>query len=152
LGGSRKEQTTMKLNIPEQSAPSADATPSHPRKLKKVISALPNSNMGELTKQTFLILRDLNRQTMPNKHRLEDLEMLRVLTREIFNNLKKYFINRTLPLQEKRQKIINLNQTLLQELIYAYEIIAYETANNIYSTTLDKTLHTATYRAIHTLS
>ncbi len=74
----------MKLNIPEQSAPSKDATPNHPRKLKKVLSALPNTNMGELTKQTFLILRDLNRQAMPNKHRLENLEMLRVLTREIF--------------------------------------------------------------------
>lgn len=142
----------MKLNIPEQSAPSADATPSHPRKLKKVISALPNSNMGELTKQTFLILRDLNRQTMPNKHRLEDMEMLRVLTREIFNNLKKYFINRTLPLPEKSQKIINLNQSLLQELIYGYEIIVYEAANNIDSKIDDKTLSTAICRAINYLS
>ena len=98
----------MKLNIPEQIAPTADATPSHPRKLKKVISALPNSNMGELTKQTFLILRDLNRQTMSNKHRLEDLEMLRVLSRNIFDNLKKYFIkftNRQRNFREKTRAI-----------------------------------------------
>jgi hypothetical protein len=142
----------MKLNIPEQKAPSADATPSHPRKLKKVLSALPNTNMGELTKQTFLILRDLNRQTMPNKHRLEDLEMLRVLTREIFNNLKKYFINRTLPLPDKSQKIVNLNQSLLQELVYGYEIIAYESANNIDAKIDDKTLSTAICRAINYLS
>ena len=46
----------MKFNIPEQKTPSADATPSHPRKLKKVLSALPNSNMGELTKQTYMPL------------------------------------------------------------------------------------------------
>lgn len=142
----------MKLHIPEQNAPTADATPSHPRKLKKVLSALPNSNMGELTKQTFLILRDLNRQTMPNKHRMEDMEMLRVLTREIFNNLKKYFINRTLPLPEKSQKIVNLNQSLLQELIYGYEIIVYEAANNIDNKVDDKTLSTAICRAINYLS
>ncbi|MCK4834812.1 MAG: hypothetical protein KAT12_08535 [Gammaproteobacteria bacterium] len=142
----------MKLNIPEQKAPSADATPSHPRKLKKVLSALPNTNMGELTKQTYFILRDLNRQTMPNKHRLEDLEMLRVLTREIFNNLKKYFINRTLPLPDKSQKIVNLNQSILQELVYGYEIIAYEAANNIDSKIDDKTLSTAICRAINYLS
>ena len=142
----------MKLNIPEQIAPTADATPSHPRKLKKVISALPNSNMGELTKQTFLILRDLNRQTMPNKHRLEDLEMLRVLARNIFNNLKKYFINRTLPLPEKSQKIVNLNQSLLQELIYGYEIIAYEAANGVDSKIDDKSLSIAICRAINYLS
>ena len=101
----------MKLRLPEQNTPAADATPNNPRKLKKLLSELPNSNMGELTRQTFVILRDLNRQTMPNKHRLENLEMIRDLTRDIFNNLKKYFINRTLPLPEKSQKIVHLNQS-----------------------------------------
>jgi len=142
----------MKLNIPEQKAPSADATPNQPRKLKKVLSALPNSNMGELTKQTFLILRDLNRQTMPNKQRLENLEMIRVLARNIFDNLKKYFINRTLPLPDKSQKIVNLNQSILQELIYGYEIIAYEAANKIDTKIDDKTLSIAICRAINYLS
>ncbi len=142
----------MKLNIPEQHSPSAGATPSHPRKLKKVLAALPNANMGELTKQTFLILRDLNRQEMPNKHRLENMEMLRVMTRGIFNNLKKYFINRTLPLPDKSQKIVNLNQSLLQELVHGYEIIAYEAANNIDTKIDDKTLSTAICRAINYLA
>jgi len=142
----------MKLNIPEQKAPAADATPNQPRKLKKVLSALPNANMGELTKQTFLILRDLNRQTMPNKQRLENLEMIRVLAREIFINLKKYFINRTLPLPEKSQKIVNLNQSILQELVYGYEIIAYEAANKIDEKIDDKTLSIAICRAINYLS
>ena len=142
----------MKLNIPEQQTPSADATPSHPRKLKKVLAALPNTSMGELTKQTFLILRDLNRQSMSNKHRLENMEMLRVMTRDIFNNLKKYFINRTLPLPDKSQKIVNLNQSLLQELVYGYEIIAYEAANNIDTKIDDKTLSTAVCRAINYLA
>lgn len=142
----------MKLNIPEQKAPAADATPNQPRKLKKVLSALPNANMGELTKQTFLILRDLNRQTMPNKQRLENLEMIRVMAREIFINLKKYFINRTLPLPEKSQKIVNLNQSILQELIYGYEIIAYEAANKIDEKIDDKTLSIAICRAINYLS
>jgi cyclic-di-GMP-binding protein len=142
----------MKLNIPEQKAPSADAIPNQPRKLKKVLAALPNSNMGELTKQTFLILRDLNRQTMPGKQRLENLEMMRVLARNIFDNLKKYFINRTLPLPDKSQKIVNLNQSILQELIYGYEIIAYEAANKIDSKIDDKILSTAICRAINYLS
>jgi cyclic-di-GMP-binding protein len=142
----------MKFNIPEQTAPAADATPSHPRKLKKVLSALPNSNMGELTKQTFMILRELNRQTMPNKQRLEDLEMIRVLARNIFNNLKKYFINRTLPLPDKSQKIVNLNQSILQELVYGYEIIIFEAANNIDTKIDDKTLSIAACRAMNYLS
>jgi hypothetical protein len=142
----------MKLNIPEQYSPTAEATPNHPRKLKKIIAALPNSNMGELTKQTFLILRDQNRQTMLNRHRLENLEMLRELARNIFNNLKKYFINRTLPLPDKSQKIVNLNQSILQELIYGYEIIIYEAANKIDNAIDDKTLSIAICRAINYLS
>ncbi len=142
----------MKLNIPERNKPTAASTPSNPRKLKKVLSTLPNTNMGELTKQTFQILRDQNRQTMPNKHRLENLEMLRVLTRNIFDNLKKYFINRTLPLPEKSQKIVNLNKSILQELIYGYKIIAYEAANKIDTQIDDKTLSISICRAINYLS
>ena len=128
----------MKLRLPEQNAPAADATPNNPRKLKKVLSELPNSNMGELTRQTFIILRDLNRQTMPNKHRLENLEMIRVLTRDIYNNLKKYYINRTLPLPEKSQKIVNQNQSNLQEQNHGNEIIAKEASNKIESRVDDK--------------
>lgn len=142
----------MKLNIPEQNAPTSGATPSNPRKFRKVLSALPNANMGELTKQTFQILRDQNRQAMANKHRLENLEMLREQARSIFNNLKKYFINRTLPLPDKSQKIVNLNQSILQELVYGYEIIAQEAANNVDTRIDDKTLSTAICRAIKYLS
>ena len=142
----------MRLNLPEQNAPTADSSPSNPRKLKKVLSALPNANMGELTRQTFQILRDQNRQAMPNKHRLENLEMLREQARKIFNNLKKYFINRTLPLSDKSQKIVNLNQSILRELINGYEIIVYEAANNIDTNIDDKTLNIAICRAIKYLS
>ena len=142
----------MKINLPDRKAPIEGATPNHPRKLKKVLSALPNTNMGELTKQTFVILRDLNRQTMPNKHRLENLEMIRVLSRGIFDNLKKYFINRTLPLPEKSQKIVNLNQSILRELTYGYEIIAYEAANDIDTKIDDKTLSISICRAINYLT
>lgn len=142
----------MKLNLPEQKTPIEGAIPNHPRKLKKVLSALPNTNMGELTKQTYIILRDLNRQTMPSKHRLENLEMLRTLTRSIFNNLKKYFINRTLPLPDKSQKIVNLNQSILRELTYGYEIIAYEAAHNIDPKIDDKTVSLAVCRALNYLT
>jgi len=142
----------MILNIPAQNAPTSSSSPSNPRKLKKILSDLPNSNMGELTKQTFHILRDQNRQTMPNKNRLENLEMLRVFSREICDSLKKYFINRTLPLPEKSKKIVNLNQSILQELIYGYEIIAFEAANNIDTTIDDKTLGTSICRALNYLA
>lgn len=142
----------MKLNIPKQSAATAQSVPCQPKKLKKTLAALPNTNMGELTKQSFHILRDLNRQTMPSKQRLENLELLRDHTRIIFSNLKKYFINRTLPLPDKSQKIVNLNQSILQELIHGYEIIAFEAAHDPAAKVDDKTLSIAICRAINYLS
>lgn len=121
----------MKLHIPELATPARDAFPNHPRKVKKWLGELPNANMGELTRQIFSVLRELNRQKMPAKYRLENMELLREPTREIFDYLKKYFINRTLPLPEKSRKIINLNLSMLQEMAYGYKTIVYEAANEI---------------------
>ncbi len=142
----------MKLNLPQQVAATKTSSPSKPRKLMKVLSTLPNANMGELTRQTFYLLRDQNRQAMPYKHRLENLEMLRIPAREIFNNLQKYFTNRALPLADKSQKIINLNQSLLQELIHGYEIIANQAADTSGKKVDNSTLTTAICRSINYLS
>ncbi|MDH5612595.1 MAG: hypothetical protein OEY66_09095 [Gammaproteobacteria bacterium] len=113
----------MKILIPVQSESPNSNLPDHPRKVKKWLADLPQANMGEMTKQIFSVIRELNRTKIPAKHRLEIMEMLRAPSRGIFNNLKKYFINRTFPLPEKSKKIVNLNQALLQEMALGYKII-----------------------------
>ena len=142
----------MKLHIPQQQAAAKGATPQHPRKLKKWLAGLPHANMGEMTRLIFSAVRDLNRQTMPNKYRIEDLELLRETVRNIFNNLEKHFINRTLPLPEKSQKIVNLNQALLQEISYGYKIIVFEAANGIDKKIDVKAQNLAILRAIRYMS
>lgn len=138
----------MKLYIPKQTEPEIDALPSHPKKVKKWLDALPQANMGEMTRQVYTRLRQLNRENMPNKHRMENMEIFRAPCREIFNNLGKYFINRTLPLPEKSKKIVTLNQSLLQEMAHGYKIIVYEAANEIDKKIDEKMLSTAICRAI----
>lgn len=142
----------MKLHIPEQNTPAEDAVPSHPRKLKKWLAGLPHANMGEMTRQIFTAIRDLNRQKMPGKHRMDDMELLRGPIRNIFNNLEKHFINRTLPLPEKSQKIVNLNLSLLREVSYGYKIIVYEAALGIDKKVDIKTQNIAILRAIRYMS
>jgi hypothetical protein len=144
--------TGLKLHIPEQNKPAKDAFASHPRKLRKWLAGLPFSNMGEMTRQLYAALRDLNRQTMPGKHRLEDMEMLREPLRNIFSNLEKHFINRTLPLPEKSQKIVYLNLSLLQEISYGYKIIVYEAANGINKKVDSKSQNIAILRALRYMS
>ncbi|MCK4703921.1 MAG: hypothetical protein KAT90_00445, partial [Gammaproteobacteria bacterium] len=119
----------MKLHIPEQSDNQDGIFPTHPRKLKKWLADLPQANMGEITQQIFKALRAMNRQKIPAKHRLEIMEMLRAPSRSIFDNLEKYFINRTFPLPEKSKKIVTLNQVLLQEMALGYKTIIQQTAD-----------------------
>ena len=119
----------MKLRIPEQSDTKDGAFPHHPRKVKKWLTTLPQANMGEITRQIFAAIREINRTKISVRHRLEILEMLREPSRNIFDNLKKYFINRTFPLPEKSKKIVNLNQALLQEMAIGYKIITQQAAN-----------------------
>jgi len=142
----------MKLHIPEQNTPAKGATPNHPRKLKKWLANLPRANMGEMTRQIYSAVRDLNRQSMANKYRIEDMELLREPVRNIFDNLEKYFINRTLPLPEKSQKIVTLNQSLLKEMANGYKIIIYEAANGIDKKVDSKTQNIAILRAIRYMS
>ncbi len=138
----------MKLHIPERITPGKDAFSSQPRKVKKWLADLPHANMGELTRQIFSGLRELNRQHMPGKQRLEVMEMLREPGREIFDYLKKYFINRTLPLPEKSRKIINLNLSLLQEMASGYKAIVFDAANELDKKIDKKNLAIAILRAL----
>ena len=119
----------MKLHIPEQSETQDSAFPNHPRKVKKWLADLPQANMGEITRQIFGAIREINRRKIPAKQRLEIMELLRAPSRSIFDNLKKYFINRTFPLPEKSKKIVTLNQALLQEMALGYKIIIQQAAS-----------------------
>ena len=120
----------MKLHIPDQTKPDDDAFDSQPEKFQLWLSELPQTNMGELTRNVFNALSEQNKQIMTNADRFANLEMLRPPLRVIFNNLKKHFTNRTLPLPEKSQKIVNLNQSLLREIAIGYKILINNIANN----------------------
>ncbi|MBI3187954.1 MAG: hypothetical protein HYZ31_08860, partial [Gammaproteobacteria bacterium] len=121
----------MKLNIPEQVAPSGDDFPTHPRKVKKWLEGLKQANMGDYTRLMFNGLQKLNRTTIDADHRFEILEILREPMRHIFNQLLKQFVNRTLPLPDKSLKIVTLNQTLLSEMAIGYKILIFEASNDI---------------------
>ncbi len=142
----------MKLHIPERSSPGKDAFPGQPRKIKKWLAELPHANMGEMTRQIYSALRDLNRQSMPGKQRLEIMEMLRQPVRNIFDYLKKYFVNRTLPLPEKSRKIINLNLSLLQEMAYGYKTVIFEAANGVDKKADARSVAIASQRTLRYLS
>ncbi|MDH5484080.1 MAG: hypothetical protein OEY43_02500, partial [Gammaproteobacteria bacterium] len=141
----------MKLNIPEQIQPDDHDFPNHPGKVKKWLHSLQQANMGDYTRHIYNGIMHLNRQAMPAKYRLENMENLRVAARHIFDQLHKYYVNRTLPLPEKSRKIINLNQAILNEMAIGYKIMVFEAANNLGKVD-SKILMIACERALHYLS
>ncbi|VAW60274.1 DnaK-related protein [hydrothermal vent metagenome] len=138
----------MKLNVPEQTTPSKDDFPNHPRKVKKWLTSLKRANMGDFARQIYNGLLILNRQAMPPKYRIENMETLREPTRYIFNQLHKHFVNRTLPLPEKSLKITHLNQALLNEMAMGYKVLIFEASNNLAKVDA-KTTFLACERALH---
>ncbi len=138
----------MKLNVPEQTTPSKDDFPNHPRKVKKWLAELKRANMGDFTRKLYNGILTLNRQFMSPKYRLENMEILREPSRHIFNQLHKHFVNRTLPLPEKSQKIVQLNQALLHEMATGYKILIFEASNNLAKID-NKTVLMACERALH---
>ena len=141
----------MKLYIPEQIPPGKDDFPNHPRKVKKWLNGLKQANMGDYTRHVYNGIMHLNRQAMPAKYRLENMELLREAARYIFTQLHKHFVNRSLPLPDKSLKIVNLNQSILSEMAIGYKIIIFEAANDLNKVDT-KTLLIASERALHYLS
>lgn len=137
----------MKLHIPNQTAPVKGAFPNHPRKVRKWLSLLPRASMGDMTRQIYNALVDLNRQDMPPKYRFENMELFQEPIQLILSHLHKHFINRSLPLPEKSLKIINLNQALLKEISHGYKIMIFEVANGIAKLD-EKSLTLSAYRTI----
>lgn len=137
----------MKLHIPNQTPAVKGAFPNHPRKVKKWLAQLSRASMGDMTRQIYNSLVDLNRQEMPPKYRIANLELFHEPIELILDHLHKHFINRSLPLPEKSLKIINLNQALLREITHGYKIILFEVANGIAKLDEKNTI-LAAYRAI----
>ena len=103
--------------------------PIQPRKVKRWLKDLPLVNIGETTRQFYHGLRALNRQQIAAKQRLEILEAMRPTGAIILANLHKHLVSRSLPLPPKSFRIVQLQQSLLSEMVAGYKIIVAEIAN-----------------------
>ncbi|WP_156500092.1 hypothetical protein [Ectothiorhodospira sp. BSL-9] len=94
--------------------------PTQPRKVKRWLRELPLANTGETTRLFYQGLTEFNRLRMPPDDRLEILELLRPTRKVIVDQLSRHFINRSLPLASRSQRIANINTDLLHEFAMGY--------------------------------
>jgi len=131
-----------------KSAAAQGGIPTQPRKLRRWLEELPMVNMGDATRQFFEGLRALNDTELPPADRLELMETLRPTASSVLDHLGRHFLNRSLPLPEKSQRIAELNRTLLNQLSLGYEMVVEGLVKGGNARQLEKHLARACYRAL----
>lgn len=139
----------LRAPVPTQSSLSfCDATP---KDLKRWISKLPKANLGEMARQLYQGLGELNQLLTPSDNRLQLLELLRPEVYYVCKHLERHFLNQSVVLEERPRKVANLCQALQNHLAIGYKQIIARIAPKL---TKDRTslLTTALQRALHCLN
>lgn len=139
----------LRAPVPTQSSLSfCDATP---KDLKRWISTLPKANLGEMARQLYQGLGELNQLLTPSENRLQLLELLRPEVSFVCKHLERHFLNQSVVLEERPRKVANLCQALQNHLAIGYKQIIARVAPRL-SKDRVTLLTTALQRAVHCLN
>jgi hypothetical protein len=122
-----------------------------PRDLKRWISTLPKANLGEMARQLYQGLTELNQLITPSENRLQMLELLRPEVYFVCRHLERHFLNQAIVLDERPRKVANLCQALQSHLATGYKQIVQRVAPR-YVKERGPLLGTAIQRALHALN
>ncbi len=121
-----------------------EATPARP----EWISRLPKANLGEMARQLYQGLTELNQLVTPSDNRLQLLELLRPEVYFVCKHLERHFLNQAIVLDERPRKVANLCQALQNHLATGYKQIIQQVAaryskdqSGLFSTALQRALH-----------
>lgn len=139
------------LRVPTPSKQSLSFCNSTPRDLNRWLSDLPKANTGETARQLYQGLVELNQLDIPADERMRLLELMRPEVYFICRSLERYFLGKSIMLDERARKVANLCQALQSHLATGYKLVIKESLEN---TSRDKgqLLATALQRASHSLS
>ncbi len=117
------QELELDLSIPEQIQISISFAEPTPAGFKVWVDNLPLANVGESSRQLYQAIIDFNKLTMPPHARFQLLEIMRPPIEFVCKELSKHFLNQSVVLPEKQQKIANLAQTLQIHLATGYKIV-----------------------------
>lgn len=114
------------------------------RDLTAWIQNLPKANIGETARLLYQALLELNNFKTTPETRVQLLELLRPEVLFINSQLEKHFLNNSVMLDERPQKVANLCQALQKHLTTGYKLVIAGTQHQrtpILALALQRTLH-----------
>lgn len=114
------------------------------RDLKAWIQDLPKANTGETARLLYQALIELNNFKTPAGNRIQLLELLRPEVMFINSQLEKHFLNNSIMLSERPQKVANLCQALQNHLTMGYKLVitdVFQQRNATLALALQRTAH-----------
>lgn len=93
-------------------------------KASKWVGKLPLTDIGETTRQLYVGLVGLNKEPLAPQVRIDVTEILLPYVKMSLDHLARHFQNRSFPLPERTQKILDLKQAMLMELAGSYQLAA----------------------------
>lgn len=136
----------LNLSIPDQTLISLSFADHTPAAIKAWVKDLPMANVGELSRQLYQAIIEVNKLALAPMIRSQILELLRPPIDYVCKELSKHFLNQSVVLSEKQQKIANLAQAIQIHLASAYKIVLLETVPQIHNEKARKNFTCAAHR------
>jgi len=149
------QQNSLFLPVPSPSQQRLTFCEATPKGLARWIGALPKANLGEMSRQIYSALNELNELTTAPDNRLQLLELLRSEVFSICVRLEVELLQHPLLLDKRAQQISALYQSLQARLAAGYKLIVIQqlqAAGSGHAEARDKTpVATALQRACYSL-
>ncbi|MDX1453170.1 MAG: GTPase, partial [Oleiphilaceae bacterium] len=138
----------LNLNIPEPTQNALSFAEHSPAAIGRWVAQLPMANVGETSRQLYQAIIELNKMPMSAMDRSEILEKMRPPIRFVCEELSKHFLNQSIALPEKQQKIANLTQAMQIHLATGYKIVMMDSLSSMGSEKVRKNFACAAHRML----
>jgi hypothetical protein len=140
------------LKVPEQKTASLSFCDTTPKAFRTWIEQLPMANIGEVSRQLYHAIIEINQLFLPPQQRMQFLEIVRDKIHFVCNELSRHFLGLAIALPEKQRKIANLTQALQLHLAGGYKLCLLEFLDSGSIDKNRKPIATAIHRAISELA
>ncbi|WP_417518425.1 GTPase [Marinobacter sp.] len=140
------------LRVPEQKTASLSFCDTTPKAFRVWINQLPMANIGEVSRQLYHAIIELNHLFLAPQHRLQFLELIREKIHFVCSELSRHYLGLAVALPEKQRKIANLSQALQLHLASGYKLCLLEALDDGGLDKNRKLIATAIHRATSELA